>query len=73
MTNTMTPWPARALRISLRRKDQCFLCKWISEDLTANGKLTDYPKDFNGYGIFPIEGKEKHLTLEIGSIDNLIV
>lgn len=62
-----------AMSIASARKDLCFLCKWISEDLAAHGKLTDYPKDFSGHGIFPIEGKERHLALESGSIDNLIV
>ena len=61
-----------AMTLVVGRKDRCFLCKWISEDLAAHGKLTDYPKDFNGHGIFPIEGKERHLALESGSIDNLI-
>lgn len=42
----------------------CFLCKWIFEDLTKNGKLTDEPKEHSGAGMFPILSKTRHLELE---------
>lgn len=35
----------------------CFLCKWIYEDLEANGNLT-------GKRDFPESGKYRHLQLE---------
>lgn len=47
----------------------CFLCKWIVEDFDLHGKLTDYPKDFNGNGIFPYKGKVEHIRLELPTLD----
>jgi hypothetical protein len=56
------------LRELLRNgKQKCFLCKWILEDLEANQKLTGYPKDAMGAGIFPVNGKLIHVILELGS------
>lgn len=52
------------LKILLERSSKCFCCKWIYEDLKANGKLTGYPKDFLGSGTWPVEGKLRHLELE---------
>lgn len=40
-------------------------CKWILDDLEKNGKLTGYPRDFNGVPDYPIESKIKHLHLEL--------
>jgi len=40
-------------------------CKWILEDLEQNGKLTGYPKDFNGASIYPVGSKIMHLHLEL--------
>lgn len=48
----------------------CFLCRWILEDLTRNGKLTGHPTDAMGVGIFPPDGKRQHIILEARSIDN---
>jgi len=42
----------------------CFLCSLILKDLEKNGKLTNYPLDYNGSSIFPRTGKESHLKLE---------
>lgn len=60
-----------AKNISARRAEACFLCKWIQEDLRINGKLTDYPYDYNDHGDFPVYGKIRHLELEQASLDNL--
>ena len=46
-------------RIPVNEGPGCFLCKWIHEDLEANGKLTDYPNKQ-----FPVSGKHRHLQLE---------
>ena len=46
------------------RAGTCFLCAWILKDLEKNGKLTNYPLDYNGSSIFPRTGKESHLKLE---------
>jgi hypothetical protein len=47
------------------RIGKCFLCKWISEDLQANQKFTNYPgASFDGNVTFPLEGKIRHLMLE---------
>ena len=48
----------------------CFLCRLILEDLRKNGKLTGYPLDSTGAGTFPVDGKKKHLALEVMSVDN---
>lgn len=40
-------------------------CKLILEDLEKHGKLTDYPKDYNGASIYPVEGKILHLFVEL--------
>lgn len=58
-----------ALKLLRRNQSTCFLCKWILEDLLANGKLTGYPIDGNGAGTFPVDAKRKHLTLEAKSVD----
>lgn len=42
----------------------CFLCRWILEDVKANGKLTGYPMDYNDQPEFPVVGKIYHLELE---------
>ena len=47
----------------------CFLCKLIVEDFDQNGKLTSGPKDFNGHGIFPYEGKVEHIKIERPTLD----
>lgn len=44
----------------------CFLCKWMLEDLEKNGKLTGWPLDSMGKGVFPVEGKMIHVLLELG-------
>ena len=44
----------------------CFLCKWIVEDSKLNGKLTDWPLEAMGRGQFPLEGKIRHIRLEMG-------
>ena len=46
------------------RAPNCFLCRWILEDLVANKKVTGYPLDYNGQPVFPITGKIMHLELE---------
>jgi len=47
------------------RKEKCFLCKWILEDLEKNQVLTKYPTSaLDGGSQFPVEGKVKHLVLE---------
>ena len=47
------------------RKEKCFLCKWILEDLEKNKELTKYPvSSMDGSSQFPVEGKVKHLILE---------
>jgi hypothetical protein len=40
------------------------MCKWIFEDLTKNGKLTDEPREHTGAGSFPVLAKIRHLALE---------
>jgi len=47
----------------------CFLCKWIVEDFELFGTLTDYPKDYNGHGVFPYRGKAGHIKLELATLD----
>lgn len=46
------------------RVNGCFLCRFILEDEKKNGKLTGYPLDGEGKGIFPVEGKMIHVQLE---------
>lgn len=41
----------------------CPLCKWILEDFELNKKLTDYPRNFDGSGQFPLKGKELHIKI----------
>ncbi len=53
-----------------RTESTCFLCKWIREDLDANGKLTGYPLDAMGGGTFAADGKRRHLELERMSLEN---
>jgi hypothetical protein len=44
----------------------CLLsCKWIKDDLKSNGKLTGWPLDSLGTGLYPREGKIRHLYLEL--------
>ena len=50
--------------------DKCFLCRFVLEDQAKHGKLTGYPFDYNGNGIFPIEGKVAHIQLERLSWEN---
>lgn len=52
------------------RAGNCFLCAWTLKDLEKNGKLTNYPLDYNGSSIFPRTGKESHLKLEGLEIPN---
>ena len=42
----------------------CHLCRWVLEDVKANGKLTGFPIDYAGGAEFPIPGKIRHLELE---------
>ena len=42
----------------------CLLCRWVLEDVKANGKLTGYPIDYAGGAEFPVPGKIRHLELE---------
>ena len=44
----------------------CFCCRLTVEDWQANGKLTDFPYDYNNKGDFPRASKEKHAKLEKG-------
>ena len=46
------------------RVDGCFLCRFILEDQEKNGKLTGYPLDGDGKGIFPVDAKMIHIQLE---------
>ena len=46
------------------RAPNCYLCRWILEDVKANGKLTGYPFDYNSQPQFPVSGKIRHLELE---------
>ena len=56
------------------RAPNCFLCRWILEDLVTNKKLTGYPLDYNNQPGFPISGKVRHLELEgfIPTLDHSI-
>jgi len=47
-----------------KRRDKCFLCKWILEDLTENGRLTGQPYDAIGQAGFPVGAKLNHMRLE---------
>jgi len=50
-----------------RRTPVCFLCKWISEDVEATGRLTDglaRPSDTGGHPLFPASSKVAHLLVE---------
>lgn len=58
------------LRLLKARADFCFMCRWALEDLTKNAKLTGYPTDAMGAGIFPADGKRQHILLEARSFDN---
>lgn len=62
--------PMQAYAIVDRTMEKCFLCRLIEEDLRLHGKLTDHPKDYNGSGGFPVDGKMNHLKLEQASLDN---
>lgn len=46
------------------RAPNCYLCRWILEDVKAAGKLTGYPADYTGQPQFPVSGKIRHLELE---------
>ena len=46
------------------RAPNCFLCRYILEDLVANKKMTGYPLDYNDQPGFPVTGKIMHLELE---------
>lgn len=48
----------------------CFLCRLIVEDFDLNGTLTNHPKDSNGQGIFPYQGKAEHIRLELATLDS---
>lgn len=56
--------------IAEQNMKKCFMCRWILTDLVENGKLTGYPFDSMGSGIFPVKGKERHLELEKMSMEN---
>jgi len=58
------------MRAIIVQTEPCFMCKWIREDLDANGKLTGYPLDAMSAATFPIDGKLKHLKLEEDAIQN---
>jgi hypothetical protein len=55
---------SRSTRMEKGEQVGCFLCRFILEDMQANGKLTAYPKDAEGKGAFPVEAKVRHITLE---------
>ncbi len=42
----------------------CILCKWILEDLLANGKLSGAILDAHKQPMFPPSGELAHLQLE---------
>ena len=50
------------------KKDGCFLCKWIEQDLKTNGKLTGWPLDSFNKPEFPVDAKLVHVLLELGEI-----
>ena len=52
------------VRAARQRGGACFLCAWIEQDLEKHSKLTDWPYDHMGRGIFSKSGKESHLKLE---------
>lgn len=65
------PWKGVEITLSESVRDflalragSCFLCAWTLKDLEKNGKLTNWPLDYNGSPIFPRTGKESHLKLE---------
>ena len=41
-------------------------CKWILEDLEKHGKLTGYPLDGLGGATYPVDGKLRHIAIELG-------
>jgi len=43
----------------------CFLCRLITEDFEKNGRLTEWPLDFNDKGTFPRTGKILHIRAEV--------
>jgi len=55
---------ARLLGRLAPRRDKCFLCKWIEQDIRENGGLTGHPFDWSHSSLFPIRGKVWHLRLE---------
>jgi|SRR6185369_10690058 len=46
------------------QREKCMLCKMILEDQAQNGKLTGYPKENDGKGMFPVEAKIRHVQIE---------
>lgn len=50
-----------------RNGEGCWLCGIILRDFEEHKTLTDYPKDHNNQGVFPVEGKLKHIELEKAS------
>jgi hypothetical protein len=46
------------------KESGCFLCRLILEDHAKNAKLTGYPADSFGKGMFPVESKVRHIELE---------
>lgn len=51
-----------------RRKEGCFLCRFVLEDEKKHGKLTSYPLDGEGKGQFPVSAKMIHVQLEQNSV-----
>jgi len=56
--------PEEGMKLLEARAPFCFQCKWIWEDLKANGKLTDGEKSIDGSYSFPVSGKKAHLRVE---------
>lgn len=50
--------------------DNCFMCRWILEDINLHGKLNGGPKDHSGASQFPVYGQERHLAIERATLDN---
>lgn len=55
------------MEILKEQEATCFLCRWILQDIAENGKLTGFPFDWGRTPVFPVDGKNRHIDLEVAS------
>lgn len=55
------------VQAAIQRKisEGCFMCKWIHQAMTPDGRLQNYPLKADGAPLFPVEGQIYHLKQEL--------